>query len=178
MRMILTLSLVLLLACPVVAATYRWTDARGTINFTDDVGNIPERYRERAVLVGAEQTPTTEVIESSLPEPPPNTEGGGNGGTPAPPSAEVKKPVLYGDKEGTVWGQEFSTLRREIDETTTQIAEQKGRLANSANLSRAEYRGIESEIKRLEERQADRQRKYDELKSRALKVGVPSEFIK
>jgi len=30
------------------AETYRWTDDRGVVSFTDDPGSIPRRYREKA----------------------------------------------------------------------------------------------------------------------------------
>lgn len=47
-------AVIILLAAVVAVArgeTYRWTDARGGVHFSDDVGKIPSRYRSGAVRV-------------------------------------------------------------------------------------------------------------------------------
>jgi hypothetical protein len=34
------------------AQTYKWTDENGRISFTDDVSNVPEKYRKSAGPIG------------------------------------------------------------------------------------------------------------------------------
>jgi len=39
---------ILLLAAPAAAEIYRWTDENGRVHFTQDLGQVPPRYRNRA----------------------------------------------------------------------------------------------------------------------------------
>jgi hypothetical protein len=34
------------------AQTYKWTDEHGRISFTDDLSQVPEKYRKSAVRIG------------------------------------------------------------------------------------------------------------------------------
>lgn len=45
---IIPLALALTLASPVYGEVYKWIDKDGTVNFTDTIENIPERYRKDA----------------------------------------------------------------------------------------------------------------------------------
>jgi hypothetical protein len=47
-RIAIILALVLCSVPSVNADTYRWTDDKGAVNFTDDPGKIPDRYRMKA----------------------------------------------------------------------------------------------------------------------------------
>ncbi len=59
------------------AATYRWTDERGVVHFSDNYDNIPARYREKA-RVEDEATPSVIPRHEVVPPPresvPPRTE--------------------------------------------------------------------------------------------------------
>lgn len=46
------LSLLFSTSLPVAAETYSWTDGNGTVNFTEDVGSIPKKYRKKAKMYG------------------------------------------------------------------------------------------------------------------------------
>jgi len=47
-RIAIILTVVLCSVPSVTADTYRWTDDKGVVNFTDDPGVIPDRYRIKA----------------------------------------------------------------------------------------------------------------------------------
>jgi len=47
-RIAIVLAMVLCSVSSVNADTYRWTDNKGVVNFTDDPGGIPDRYRIKA----------------------------------------------------------------------------------------------------------------------------------
>ena len=47
-RILLTLTLTLTLTLPVWGDVYKWTDEDGSVNFTDSIDRIPERYRKGA----------------------------------------------------------------------------------------------------------------------------------
>ncbi len=42
--------------------TYRWTDDKGTVHFTDDPSNVPERYREQFISIEAPQSPPPKSV--------------------------------------------------------------------------------------------------------------------
>ena len=42
----------LLVAAIIHAQTYKWTDEHGRVSFTDDLSNVPEKYRKSAIRIG------------------------------------------------------------------------------------------------------------------------------
>ena len=40
----------ILFALPAIAETYTWEDDLGTVNFTEDLGNVPKKYRKKGSL--------------------------------------------------------------------------------------------------------------------------------
>jgi len=189
-KSVLVLILMLVMQ-PVMAETYKWVDRKGTVNYTDDLSNVPEKYRSKVEIVGGNASATTEVIKEEGGE----AQGAKEPGTnelAAPPVSETKEPavapakegvpatekekkkVRYGDKDEDAWKSEFASLNKELKFVDEQIKEKKGRLADPAKLVRAEYRGLEREVKNLESRQAELQAKLDALRDAAAKAGVPA----
>jgi FtsZ-binding cell division protein ZapB len=183
--------ILLLVMQPVMAETYKWVDRKGTVNYTDDLSNVPEKYRSKVEIVGGNATATTEVIkeeggeamvakepETNESAAPPVSEKNEPAVAPAkegvPAAEKEKKKVRYGDKDEDAWNSEFTGLNKELKFVEEQLKEKKGRLADPAKLIRAEYRGLEREVKNLESRQADLQAKLDALRDAAAKAGVPA----
>ena len=54
MKTSIIVALLVLFAIPVEALTYKWVDKEGT-HYTDDLGNIPQKYRKKAIIVGSEE---------------------------------------------------------------------------------------------------------------------------
>lgn len=183
--------ILLLVMQPVMAETYKWVDKRGTVSYTDDLSNVPEKYRSKVEIVGGNAIAPTEVIkveggaakeakepETNEPAAPPLSEKNEPAVAPATESAPAaekeKKKVRYGDKDEEAWKSEFASLNKELKFINDQLNEKKARLADPAKLVRAEYRGLEREIKNLESRQAELQAKLDALRDAAAKAGVPA----
>jgi hypothetical protein len=182
--------ILMLVMQPVMAETYKWVDRKGTVNYTDDLSNVPEKYRSKVEIVGGNAAAaTTEVIreeggeakeakETNESAAPPVSENKEPGVAPAkegaPAAEKEKKKVRYGDKDEETWKSEFASLNKELKFVDEQIKEKKARLADPAKLVRAEYRGLEREVKNLESRQAELQAKLDALRDAAAKAGVPA----
>lgn len=77
MRMLWSITLLLLLWSNISNAdTYKYIDDKGTPSFTDDIKNIPERYRKKAILLSNDDEKVTisappqadKIDESLLPQ--------------------------------------------------------------------------------------------------------------
>ena len=60
---LLVITLVLF-AVPVCAETYVWEDEQGTVNFAEDLGKVPKKYRKQAKIAGEEELPPSEPAAS------------------------------------------------------------------------------------------------------------------
>jgi len=159
------LLLVLLLLYPLSAAaeTYQWTDERGTVNFSEDLGKVPKKFRKKAKKLGSEDAaPATTAAEPAA----------------APPKAgeaqKVKK--LYGGKDEVSWRRDFLQATSNLEAAETELAALKARLSDTSRMSRSEYLAIQNSIKHGEGRVQDLQRKLDQLRETADRQGVPAEF--
>jgi len=146
------------------AFTYQWTDDRGTVNFTEDLGKVPKKYRKKVKVSGGEDgAPQTTVI--SEPE-----SGKAKGATPL----QGKK--LYGGKDESGWRNEFLSTRGNLQQAESDLAELRGRLGDTSKMSRSEYLSIQNSIKHGESRQQQLKKKLDLLQESADRIGVPDEF--
>ena len=163
----------LFLAVPAVAATYKWVDEKGTINYADDLGKIPKKYRERAKTID-EQPPPVEVIESAAPA---GKEKGGNKeeGLQQPKGEKAAKPVL-GGKDAESWRKEFAKVKADIRATEEFLAATKARLSDTSKMSRNEYVSLQNTVKDAEARLNSLQRKLEALTESADKANVPSDL--
>ncbi len=91
---------------------------------------------------------------------------------------DEKKKSSYGGRSEGEWKADFKKLNDNIDSVQSQIDERRARLNNSDTLSRARYRGIELEIKDLQEKLAQLQGKLNALDESASKAGVPYDIRK
>lgn len=159
------LLLVLLLLYPLSAAaeTYQWTDERGTVNFSEDLGKVPKKFRKKAKKLGSEDAaPATTAAEPEA----------------VPPKAgEAQKgKKLYGGKDEVSWRRDFLQATSNLEAAETELAALKARLSDTSRMSRSEYLAIQNSIKHGEGRVQDLQRKLDQLRETADRQGVPAEF--
>jgi hypothetical protein len=91
-------------------------------------------------------------------------------------AAAEKKEVLYGNKSGAAWKQEFAGIKAEIGSTDSQIGELSARLGNTTGMSRTEYLSIQNTIRSLENHKIELNKKLDALNETATKARVPAEF--
>ena len=157
--------MLLLYPLPALAQTYQWTDDRGTVNFTEDLGKVPKKYRKKVKMLEATESPAPQSTVISEPV------KGKSTGEEAP-----KGKKLYGGKNESVWHNEFLTATGDLRQTESELAELQGRLIDTSKMSRSEYLMIQNTIKGAEGRLQQRQRKLDLLRESADRQGVPMEF--
>jgi hypothetical protein len=157
----------LLLAYPLsaMAQTFEWTDQHGDIHFTDDRGKIPKKYRKRARTLGDD---SGQPVISETTEP---TKKKGAKGEDA---GQGKN--LYGGKDEAAWRNEFKGAKGAVQRTKADIAEVRGRLADTSNMSRSEYLSLQATVNHLQSRLEGQQKKLDQLQESADKAGVPADF--
>ena len=163
-------------ALPAIAETYTWEDDQGTVNFTEDLGNVPKKYRKKVKVVGEEALPSPEVKEGGEK---PAAKGKGTGGPRKETSAgkQDTKKAMYGGKDADAWKSAFESLNGELKAAEKQLVEYQGRLKDTGSMSRSEYLSIQNTIKSLENAVLVRRKKLDELKSEAGIAGVPAELM-
>lgn len=107
---IIAAALLSLLAADSGADIFRWQDEAGTIHYTDDLSNVPEKHRGKAKRVIREAP--------RQPEPPPPAPAGQGTGQPppAPPPAAPSE-----DREAAV-ARERDALTSEMEQVKAKIA--------------------------------------------------------
>lgn len=171
--------ILLLLAVPALASAqiYKWVDEKGQTGYSDDLGKVPYKYRDKAVV---EEPPeqAVEIIESSDPD------KGRNKG--AETKEEQKKDVrgqekvkekpTFEGKSGEAWKQDFARQKFQIKSHEEQLAGIKERMADGSKMSRGEYLALQNTQRDLEVRIEKARKKLAELNDAAENAGVPAEF--
>ena len=175
MKTCIIVAFLVLFAIPVEALTYKWVDNEGT-HYTDDLGNIPQKYRKKATVVGAEEDATSPEGEAKeAPKPAANTKGGEQ--PQAQPAAEKQeKNKTYGGKSAATWKKDFGQLNADIKATEDQLTELKERMKDTSKMSRGEYVSIQMGINSAETRIQRLNGKLDALTEEANKANVPADL--
>ena len=179
------LILMLLLVYPLsaLAITYEWTDERGTVHFTEDLGKVPKKLRKKVkVLGGEEKAPgSAENAPGGQEGVPGSQEGGAPRGAGQPvrvtPGGEQadKGERLYGGRDESAWRRDFLEAADELKHTESELSLLRGRLSDTSKMSRSEYLSIQITIKHTENRLQQLQRKLDLLRESADRHGVPAQ---
>ncbi|WP_298439179.1 DUF4124 domain-containing protein [Geobacter sp.] len=169
-------ALLLLLAVPAFADIYKWVDERGTVNFAEDLGKVPPKYRKKVVVIREGEPTSPEVTETIIDQGKERKATGEAEAGKTQAAKPQKKKAVYGGKDEDAWKAEFARLRGQIKSDESEIAERRAKIANPVNMSRGEYLGLQLDVKRLEERLADFRGKLDALTESARKAGVPPEL--
>ncbi len=157
----------LLFAGPVSAVTYTWTDDRGAIGFTEDLGTVPKKYRKKARILGEEDNSSSPAVESGSKK---------DSAAPVRLSPEGVKKKSYGGKDEAYWIQELSKARDELQRIRAQIEAINARLSNTAQMSRSEFKSLENTKRLLEEQESAARKQLDKLLESAGKAGVPPDL--
>jgi len=176
------LLMVILLILPLSAgaATYSWTDASGTMNFTDDLGVVPKQFRKKV-----------KILDNDISEPqtaaPPHPVKREEKPTPADTNASDKPPVptspaaggtkRYGDRTADEWQTEFRRLRAQLEALDKQLEELKTETGNGQKLlTRGQITDINARNKQLYQERESARVRFNQLVEQANKAGLPSEF--
>ncbi|WP_243371376.1 DUF4124 domain-containing protein [Geotalea sp. SG265] len=177
MKIILLLS-IFLFAVPAFAVTYEWTDERGTVNFTEDLGNVPKKYRKRVKILGAEEDTAPKVVEMDNGGKAKGTEEKGKAKDDAVAGSETKKkPAVYGGKNESAWKNEYRKLSADVRAAEEQLEHLNGRLGDTSKMSRAEYLSLQHTVKNTESRLNELRQKQDAFNASAAKAGVPADIL-
>ncbi|GAM10638.1 hypothetical protein OR1_02927 [Geobacter sp. OR-1] len=171
-------ALTVLIAVDASCAVYMWEDDQGITSFTEDYGNIPKKYRNKAKQIGqdpAEDVDATAVEEPQLTKPvkPQVEPEGGNAPKPAD-NADKKK--FFGGKDESYWYNEFGKLKADLRSYKEQLAAINARLANTDKMARSEYKSLENTRKLLEEQEGAARKRLQTLIEEANRAGVPSDL--
>jgi hypothetical protein len=173
MRLILIL---LLLTVPAIcsAEIYKWVDDKGQIGFADDLGKVPAKYRDKA-LVTEKQEQAIEIIEKAEPEKTPR-QGGEGAAEKGEDKSKNKAKALFGGKDGPAWKLEFAKQRYEIKALEDQAAGVRERMADGSKISRGDFLSLQATQRDLDIRINKAKQKLDALTTAADNAEVPAEF--
>lgn len=171
-------AIILLFAVPALAETYKWVDDKGTVNFADDLGSVPKKYRKKVKVLGGDEGNAPQVTEIDEP-----TKGKVKGedkkDNPKESVAagkEGKKKVVYGGKDEAAWKADFGKLKADIKASEEQLNDTRTRMNDSSKMSRSEYLSLQYTVKDIEHRLTELRKKLDALNESAAKAGVPPEL--
>lgn len=180
MKNFIVLVALVVLAAPASAVTYKWVDDRGTVNFTEDLGNVPAKYRKKVKIVGEEEPAAEEAVTEDAGKgrkKAPAAETKGEEKEAAPSVRQEKKKILYGAKDADAWRKDYAIIKADLRAAEEQLDENRSRLQDTSKMSRGEYLGILNTNKALENRIAGLRKKMDELKQSASAAGVPADVL-
>lgn len=167
----------ILLALPVLcsAEIYKWIDEKGQTGFSDDLGQVPKKYRDKAVVT-EKQEQAVEIIENSQPEKGAKKGTEGKGEQDKDNKANDKDKPSFDGKTGAAWKQDFARQKHEVKSLEEQAAGIKERLNDVSKMSRGEYLTLQNTQRDLDVRIGKARKKLDALNESAEKAGVPGEF--
>jgi len=150
---------------------YRWVDEQGTVHFTDDLGQVPEKYRDK---IQKKEPPKEPPITQPIPPqpappqplaPPTGMEvEKGSGATPR------QKDILGRGEEWwrakvNEWNEKLKTAQRNYENTYSEWKSKENELESSKFKPDSVKRKLKAEIKDLEEKTKDWEKQMDEAKN-------------
>ncbi|NVN98695.1 MAG: DUF4124 domain-containing protein [Geobacteraceae bacterium] len=168
--------IILLLALPTLCAAeiYKWVDDKGQVGFADDLGKVPQKYRDRAFTT-EKQEQAVEIIEKVEPEKGAKKGVEGKGDSSAKDD-KVKDKPSYEGKTVEAWKQDLARQKHETQSLEEQLTGIKERLADSTKKSRGEVLTLQNTQRDLEVRLEKARKKLDALNAAADRAGVPGEI--
>ena len=134
---------------------YQWVDEKGTVHFTDDPGQIPERYQDQVIK---KKTPLEPVAPSS-------------GRRPKEPKPDAEPKDLLGRGEdwwrdkATEWNQKLKNAKKNFETAQAALKAKEKELEQSIYKPDSFKRRLQAEIKGLEENANSWKRQVDEAKN-------------
>lgn len=151
--------LLLLYPMSALAVTYEWTDQNGTVNFTEDLGKVPKKYRKKVKVLGADEGGTPQVIEEPAK------------GKAKETSTQKEKKAPAG-KDETGLRSEYAVAKANLQATEEDLAGLRRRVGDTSKMSRTEYLSLQNTIKQEEFREQEQKQKLESLREAAKKAGV------
>lgn len=170
-----TLFTLLLIAAPVIcsAEIYKWVDDKGQTGFSDDLGKVPKKFRDKAVVTEQEQQ-SVEIIEKAEPDKGAKKTNDQPAASDAKGKGKAKQ--QYGGKDGDAWKQDFARQKHEIKSLEDQAAGIKERMADGSKVSRGEFLTLQNTARDLDVRIGKAKQKLEALTDAANKAEVPGDY--
>jgi len=175
-KSVLLLVALALLAGSADALMYSWTDEKGVINFTEDLGKVPAKYRKSVRKLDEEPPPPTQVIEGNEPKKGESAEPKEKGAAGTPEQGEKKEKKSYGGKDEAAWKNEFGKLKADLQAAEEQLADTRVRLTDTSKMPRQEYLSLQNTVKNLENRVEQLKKRLADLNQTADRAKVPAEL--
>ena len=169
--------LLMVMSVPASAEIYSWTDAAGTIHFTEELSSVPKQYRKKMkirddVLLQPRQETASELAPVAE--------------VPSPATASSRKqdslaenPATdrYAGKTGPAWQAEFRKKRADLQAIDEQIRQVQADMTASRELI-TPARGAELNARRevLSQQYEAAAAGLNQLVEQANQVGLPKEF--
>lgn len=147
------------------AVTYEWTDQNGTVNFTEDLGRVPKKYRKKAKKLNGEENGTPQITESSEPAKGKAKESAGR------PTGTADKKTLS-SKEETALRNDWLAAKARVQSLERSVTDLRGRLADTSKMSRNEYLSLQNTLKQEEFQLQEQTKRLDQARETAQKAGV------
>lgn len=168
MRVMILLAGLLLLAAPLSAETYSWTDDKGTMNFTEDLSEVPKKYRKKM------RSRDDSRQQAPLPQPAAAAEPVKSRVEGQEPSKTFPSEKSYGGKSLDAWRQELTAAEAELKRLDLKVKELGVKVKESGDYYvsrsqvevRQQYNDAAEEFNRASAG-------YDDLVRSARSAGVP-----
>ena len=142
---------------------YQWVDEKGTVHFTDDFGQIPEKYQDQ---VQKKKTPPEPAPSPSIRPP--------QGKAPPEPSVEKKDILGRGEDwwrdKAMEWRQKLIKAQKDYAAAQTALKTKEKELEDAKFKPKSFQRKLQDEIKVLEEKANAQKNQVDEAKNMLEKV--------
>jgi hypothetical protein len=155
---------------------YRWVDEQGTVHFTDDLGQVPEKYREKIQKKKppkeppfTQPTPPQPVTPQSTP-PQPLTPRVGMEVEKGPGAPPRQKDILGRGEEWwkakvNEWNEKLKTAQRNYENSYSEWKSKEQELETAKFKPDSVKRKLKAEIKDLEEKTKGLEKQMDEAKN-------------
>ena len=150
---------------------YKWVDEKGTVHFTDDPGQIPEKYRDQVQKREPPKEPVFAPPTSSRPvETPKRTESDKEA-----ESAPIRKDILGRGEDwwratAKEWNEKYMTAQKNYESAYGGWKSKESELEASKFKPDSVKRKLKAEMKVLEEKAKDWEKKTEEAKNMLEKV--------
>ena len=147
---------------------YKWVDEKGTAHFTDDLGQVPEKYRPQIQKEKPlkELPPVPPISPSSMEPPKPMEPGKEIGVLPGPGQKDaLGRGEEWWRAKADEWNEKLKTSRRNYEITYNERKAKEQELETSISKPDSFKRKLKAEIKALEEKVKDWEKQIEEAKN-------------
>jgi chromosome segregation ATPase len=144
-------------------------DEKGTVHFTDDIGQVPEKYQDQVKKKKLPDEPASPAPSSPIKSP-------RDKARPAPDAAEVEKKDILGRGEewwrdqASEWKQRLIKAQKDYEAAQAALKAKDKELEDAKFKPKSFQRKLQDELKVLEQKVNEQKNQVDEAKNMLEKV--------